>query len=214
MWWLSGGACSIVGTSDAPPSGRWNDTIDFCRAYRNRTRDFPAPVVTVPSESEPLGLVNTPEENTDTLMPGDPSTALVDDADNVGLADVSSTRKTVQTSSNPLFADGVPEHLQCPEELIGVYAKGLPTEELLFCPFGWCPPVPREPLPPHRDTPTTLGDHTAASSHTIHRRKPDNPHRLPRRELSADTEVVLIENKQVVLETYGKQRTLRLRDTL
>ena len=27
------------------------------------------------------------------------------------------------TSSNPLFADGVPEHLQCPPELIGVYSR-------------------------------------------------------------------------------------------
>lgn len=27
------------------------------------------------------------------------------------------------TSSNPLFADGVPEHLQCPPELIGDYFK-------------------------------------------------------------------------------------------
>lgn len=26
-----------------------------------------------------------------------------------------------RTSSNPLFADGVPEHLQCPPELVGVY---------------------------------------------------------------------------------------------
>ncbi|RKU18791.1 hypothetical protein C6501_02050 [Candidatus Poribacteria bacterium] len=27
------------------------------------------------------------------------------------------------TSSNPMFADGVPEHLHCPEEWIGMYAK-------------------------------------------------------------------------------------------
>ena len=27
------------------------------------------------------------------------------------------------TSSNPLFVDGVPEHLQCPPEFIGVYAR-------------------------------------------------------------------------------------------
>lgn len=29
--------------------------------------------------------------------------------------------KPTITSSNPLFADGVPEHLQCPPELVGVY---------------------------------------------------------------------------------------------
>ncbi|MCY3553489.1 MAG: hypothetical protein OXH39_23780, partial [Candidatus Poribacteria bacterium] len=32
------------------------------------------------------------------------------------------------TSSNPLFADGVPEHLQCPPELIEVYAAELDPE--------------------------------------------------------------------------------------
>ena len=31
-------------------------------------------------------------------------------------------------SSNPLFKDGVPEHLQCPPELIGVYMKTVPPE--------------------------------------------------------------------------------------
>lgn len=31
--------------------------------------------------------------------------------------------KTVQTSSNPMFADGVPEHLHCPEEWIGKYSR-------------------------------------------------------------------------------------------
>ena len=32
------------------------------------------------------------------------------------------------TSSNPLFADGVPEHLQCPPDLIGVYAREISSE--------------------------------------------------------------------------------------
>ena len=32
------------------------------------------------------------------------------------------------TSSNPLFADGVPEHLQCPPELIGVYSREIDAE--------------------------------------------------------------------------------------
>ncbi len=35
--------------------------------------------------------------------------------------DVAPTNKSVQTSTNPLFADGVPKHLQCPEEWIGTY---------------------------------------------------------------------------------------------
>ncbi len=34
------------------------------------------------------------------------------------------------TSSNPLFADGVPEHLQCPPELIGAYFKEIEPETL------------------------------------------------------------------------------------
>ncbi|MYB65666.1 hypothetical protein F4083_10945 [Candidatus Poribacteria bacterium] len=34
------------------------------------------------------------------------------------------------TSSNPLFADGVPEHLQCPEELVGFYTTEVSVENL------------------------------------------------------------------------------------
>ena len=34
------------------------------------------------------------------------------------------------TSSNPLFQDGVPEHLQCPPELIGVYFEEIEPETL------------------------------------------------------------------------------------
>ena len=37
------------------------------------------------------------------------------------------------TSSNPLFADGVPEHLQCPPELIGEYMKVVPPEWVEQC---------------------------------------------------------------------------------
>ena len=33
-------------------------------------------------------------------------------------------------SSNPLFADGVPKHLQCPPEFIGAYARGLEPETI------------------------------------------------------------------------------------
>ncbi len=36
--------------------------------------------------------------------------------------------RSTQTSTNPLFADGVPEHLQCPEEWIGTYLSDLPPE--------------------------------------------------------------------------------------
>jgi len=86
---------------------------------------------TGPVDFQTEGSVDTPDESTDTPMSEDPSTSLVDDAENVGFADVSSTRINVQTSSNPLFADGVPEHLQCPEHLIGVYARGLRREEHL-----------------------------------------------------------------------------------
>lgn len=34
------------------------------------------------------------------------------------------------TSSNPLFADGVPEHLQCPKELVGFYTTEVSVENL------------------------------------------------------------------------------------
>ncbi len=34
------------------------------------------------------------------------------------------------TSSNPLFANGVPEHLQCPKELVGFYTTEVPVENL------------------------------------------------------------------------------------
>ena len=33
-------------------------------------------------------------------------------------------------STNPLFADGVPEHLQCPPEWIGAYLRDISTEDL------------------------------------------------------------------------------------
>lgn len=33
------------------------------------------------------------------------------------------TAASFQTSSNPMFADGVPEHLQCPEAWVGLYRK-------------------------------------------------------------------------------------------
>ena len=45
--------------------------------------------------------------------------------------EVSKPRRTVLTSSNPFFANGVPEHLQCPEELVGRYAKNLSIDEKL-----------------------------------------------------------------------------------
>ena len=31
--------------------------------------------------------------------------------------------ETVHTSSNPMFANGVPEHLQCPDQWIGMYSR-------------------------------------------------------------------------------------------
>ena len=34
------------------------------------------------------------------------------------------------TSSNPLFKDGVPEHLQCPKDLVGVYFKEVSSETI------------------------------------------------------------------------------------
>lgn len=39
--------------------------------------------------------------------------------------------KTYQTSINPLFADGVPRHLQCPPDLIGKYFKEVSEADLL-----------------------------------------------------------------------------------
>ena len=37
--------------------------------------------------------------------------------------------KTVPTSSNPMFAGGVPEHLHCPEEWVGVYGNALSKDD-------------------------------------------------------------------------------------
>lgn len=90
-----------------------------------RTTSF----IRVPTETETPGDI--PIDTNDTQPRSEDTDPFIDDPENVGLTDVSHTRKIVQTSSNPLFADGVPEHLQCPEELIGVYARGLPREELL-----------------------------------------------------------------------------------
>ena len=42
-------------------------------------------------------------------------------AENITTDDVVKTVRT--SSSNPMFADGVPEHLQCPEEWIGMYGR-------------------------------------------------------------------------------------------
>ncbi len=39
--------------------------------------------------------------------------------------------KPLQTSSNPLFADGVPAHLQCPKQLIGKYVNEITREDVL-----------------------------------------------------------------------------------
>ncbi len=39
--------------------------------------------------------------------------------------------ETLNTSSNPLFADGVPAHLQCPQRLIGKYVKEITREDVL-----------------------------------------------------------------------------------
>ncbi|MXV78488.1 hypothetical protein F4083_10935 [Candidatus Poribacteria bacterium] len=43
----------------------------------------------------------------------------------------SQKEETLQTSSNPLFADGVPAHLQCPQRLIGKYVKEITREDVL-----------------------------------------------------------------------------------
>ncbi len=40
-------------------------------------------------------------------------------------------QSSLQTSSNPLFADGVPKHLQCPQRFIGKYAKEITREDVL-----------------------------------------------------------------------------------
>ena len=74
------------------------------------------------TDTETLGQSETPVENEDT------DAILPLATENTDITDVSQTRKTVQTSSNPLFADGVPEHLQCPEEFVGLYITEVPTE--------------------------------------------------------------------------------------
>ena len=61
---------------------------------------------------------------------GDPNTRPIQATDVIDMAEVSQTRKTVQTSSNPFFTEGVPEHLQCPEEWIGTYLSETSPEAL------------------------------------------------------------------------------------
>ena len=79
----------------------------------------------------------------------------------------------------------------------------------LFRPLGWRPPRPIEPyrlmgtilpraanIPPRAIIQTTAGNQTYIVT--------------TGEKLSADTEVVLIESKRVVLSTNGQQRTLKL----
>ncbi len=44
-----------------------------------------------------------------------------------GVDEPDSVDQTVQTSSNPMFASGVPEHLQCPKQWIGKYGREIKT---------------------------------------------------------------------------------------
>ena len=45
------------------------------------------------------------------------------------------TDELVQTSSNPMFADGVPAHLQCPEQWIGKYAREIKLDPYEIAPI-------------------------------------------------------------------------------
>jgi len=80
----------------------------------------------------------------------------------------------------------------------------------LFRPLGWTPPVPREPyrligtiLPRSTNTPPQAILQTTAGQTT---------HIVTTGEsLDAETEVVEIEGKQVILSRNGQQRTLHLR---
>lgn len=79
----------------------------------------------------------------------------------------------------------------------------------IFRPLGWRPPRPIEPyrligtiLPRRANTPPRAILQTTAGNQTYIMSLGEN--------LSADTEVVLIESKRVVLSTNGQQRTLKL----
>ncbi len=49
----------------------------------------------------------------------------------VGILVWNQNQITLQASSNPLFGDGVPEHLQCPQRLIGKYIAEVTREDIL-----------------------------------------------------------------------------------
>ena len=49
----------------------------------------------------------------------------------VGFIVWNQNRRTLQTSSNPIFGVGVPKHLQCPQRLIGKYVKEISREDIL-----------------------------------------------------------------------------------
>jgi len=51
---------------------------------------------------------------------------------------------TVQTSSNPMFAGGVPKHLQCPEEWIGKFFLIVAKNWCEILRIGW---IPEENMP-------------------------------------------------------------------
>ena len=82
-----------------------------------------------PTATETLGQ-DIMEDEIDVPVPIDDPERIVDDVELLYTEpELSKPRGAVQTSLNPFFANGVPEHLQCPEELVGRYAGDLSTDE-------------------------------------------------------------------------------------
>ena len=79
----------------------------------------------------------------------------------------------------------------------------------LFRPLGWTPPVPREP---YRLIGTVLPRSANSPPRAIIKSTEGNTRHIVSigDNLDTNTQVVEIRHKQVVLETDGKQRTLRL----
>ena len=95
-----------------PPPGETFETGHWHGdEWHKGSHDAHAPAAeTATPVDAPIAPVTTPEEQ------GAPIGAPIAQADFIN---------PTSTSSNPLFADGVPEHLQCPPDLIGVYSVEL-----------------------------------------------------------------------------------------
>ena len=74
-------ACCILGTLSVQQKATWQDTTDFLQGLEKPSETRPAEKVNDPTQNETSGLVNTPDETTDTPMPNETETEVLDLAD-------------------------------------------------------------------------------------------------------------------------------------